>query len=788
MSWWNPFAKARPDVRPGQESIPEDSINGIIGKLAGFYNFNAAPFDLEALKVLELLGMLNPDISQALSIWVNLGNTGHEVEVEARNPQAVLDRLNALAAGVYQTGGGVDGLVNHFLRQIPLMGALSAEWVVAERIEDGLTDCVTVPVKSIRWQRVDGKHAPFQLTNAITGSNMGYVALNPVTYSYMPLITNDGSPYAIPPFLASLKNIEVQLDATDNISSIIRKMGLLGFIDVSMDIPDQKPGESDEAYRGRLTKRLQDYAKAYKGNLSKGVSVHYKDQEIKHNATNAGAAAGAKSVWEMNEEQIFSALDIPPSMCGRSYSTTETYAEVDFERLGTKLINGRRMIKRFIEKGYVLDLLLRGIDARVSVNFKEHNAFKQKEKEEAEGQRIKNVLEKRDGGIIDDDEAARELGYEKATGRRPGDTPPEGFFGSRGLGTGDWGSVRFTFNRKTGRYEFKPEVITLETPADDRRDQSYQAALESVLDDPEQKAIEAALAKAETFVNTRALTSQFATAVYDAFAATLRAEIAKSSVMKVCTRFVTDEWTRWRYEDKNHLKAGTGHKALGTRFYPEPRLRAEAPFGAQARAQSLEPSKIDIALVDKNALRYLTRIEDFYFGRGNYLANNETTGKQFVSWLQDEYIAKGLNIRDDATWEEFKRQFAGLVRETSYQKIEQIVSTTMGRVQNMGQTLSLYEAGIARYQIVGPRTAPICGYCKNMLGRVFEVKVAAERLAKVLEKGFEKPDDLPPFLTSKYPKPEDIDKDKVSDEELQAAGFETPPFHPKCRHRKAAID
>ena len=27
-----------------------------------------------------------------------------------------------------------------------------------------------------------------------------------------------------------------------------------------------------------------------------------------------------------------------------------------------------------------------------------------------------------------------------------------------------------------------------------------------------------------------------------------------------------------------------------------------------------------------------------------------------------------------------------------------------------------------------------------------------------------------------------------NDEELQAAGFETPPYHPKCRHRKAAID
>uniref|UniRef100_C6E6R4 Phage portal protein n=1 Tax=Geobacter sp. (strain M21) TaxID=443144 RepID=C6E6R4_GEOSM len=752
MKWW-PFAKqSLPEVRPGRESVPEETINGVLESLAGFYNFGSAPFDLRALEVLELLGMFNPDVSQALSIWVNLGNTGHELEVEARNAQAVLDRLNELAASVYQTGGGVDGLVNHFLRQIPLMGALSAEWVVADRVQDGLVDCVVVPVKRIRWQRVDGAWTPFQLTNTIIGGNMGYVRLNPVTYSCMPLITNDGSPYPIPPFLAAIKNLEVQLDATKNLSSIIRKMGLLGFIDVSLDIPDKKPAESDEAYLTRLTNRLQAYAKSYQKGVAQGVSVHYKDQEIKHNATNAGAAAGASTVWQMNEEQIFSALDIPPSMCGRSYSSTETYAAVDFERMGTKLANGRRMIKRFLEKGYSLDLLLRGIDARVSVQFNHGSTFRDKEKAEKEGLDIKNVLTKRDAGIIDTDVAAQELGYEKATGYRPG--------GASTVGVESGEAKRFGFNRITGRYEFKPErIVLLEQPADDRADQSYQAALESVLADCEATAVSAAIVKAMSFRHdqkklTEQLAQEFAQAVYQSFAGTLRAAIAATSVMRIAKRFTTAEWNRYRYEDKNHLGAG-------------------APASL----------KLDMTLVDKNALRYITNVEDFYFGRGNYLANDETTGKSFITWLQDEYITKGLNIRDEATWNEFKANFAKLVEQTSYQKIEQIVSTTMGRIQNMGQTLSLYEADVKRYRIVGPSTYPICDYCKAMLGRTFDVKVAAERLAKVMDKGFEKPDDLPPFLSSKYP----VERvQEMTDEELQAAGFETPPFHPKCRHRKAA--
>lgn len=768
---WNPFASKTPspDVRPGQVSIPDPTITNVIGRLAGFYAFANPTFPFEFLEILQPLGIFNPDISQALSIWVNLGNTGHEISVDAKNPEPVLQRLNWLAANIYRTGGGVDSLVNHFLRQIPLMGALSGEWVVAPNVTDGMVDVAVVPVKSIRFRYEDGVWAPYQLSSIITGDSMGYTRLNPLTYSYAPLQTDDGCPYGIPPFYAALKNVETQIDAMGNIASIIRKMGLLGFLDVSLEVPERKPAESDESYLVRIQKRLQDYAKAYQQNLSKGVAVHYKDQEIKHNAVAPGAAGGAKQIFDLNEEQIFSAIDIPPSMAGRSYSTTETYAEVDYQRLTTKLVNARRIVKRFLEKGYALDLLLRGIDARVSVAFHPDSGYKALEQAQADEAKINNVLSKRDGGIINDDEAARELGYEKATGRRPGDTPPKGFFGE---------AKRFAFNRQLNRYEFIQETIILETiiletPADDRRDQSYQAALESVLVDPEQKAIEAGIAAGERYLSgdkakagSSVVATRFAQEVYGAFAATLRSEIAKAAVMRVCTRFVSDEWQRWRYEDKNHLQSAKG--AHGTE---------------RLARRSLD--KIDIGLVDKSALRYITQIEDFYFGRGNYLARNETTGKEFISWLQDEYIAKGLSIRDDATWNEFKSRFAGLVEETSYQKIEQIVSTTMGRIQNMGQTMSLYEAGVKRYQIVGPRTPPICAHCKAMLGRVFEVQVAAMRLAKVLDKGFEKPDDLPPFLSNKYT----ADQVKeMTDEELQAAGFETAPFHPKCRHRKAAVE
>jgi hypothetical protein len=750
MSFLNRFKKNKPaktvDVNPGRTSVPEETIKTGMGRLAGFYGITTPKFPLEYLGILESLAIWNPDISQALSIVVNLGNTGHQVSVDGKNPDAILDRLNTLAGKIYGIGGGMDGLVNHFLRQNALMGALSAEWVIEDNVSEGVKDVAVVPVRSIRFKREDGIFKPYQYTGG--AFDTAYVELNPLTYSYCPTHTMDDSPYGIPAFYAALKNIEIQLESVGGIAQIVKKMGLLGFLDVSLNIPEKNSGESDEQYRARLQNRLKDYAGAFSANFSKGVAVHYSDQDLKHNNIGSTAAAGAKTVFNLNEEQILSALDIPPSMMGRSYSTTETYAGVDFERLITRLANSRRSIKRFIEKGYRLDLLLTGIDADVSVSFNENSGFQEKEKAEAEEKRIGNVLKKRDGGIISDDEAAQELGYEKATGKCQVSM-------ERGL--------TFRFNQERARYEHVPESlpeVRLDRFVQDdqgKRVQNYAEAIRSILEPCEAKALKAALAVVgKSFDDETA----FAEAVFKAFADTLLAELGKSRADTISDKYVKDAWQFYRHEDTSFL----------------PKRKSQGVYRRFG---------IDINVTDTSAIRYLTSIDRFFFGAGNYLSTNKVVGAKFINWLENEYITKGLNIRDEKTQQAFKEEFTEMVGETTWQKINQLVNTTMARIQNFGQTMKLYEAGFKRFRIVGPRTAPICDFCRNMVGRVFEVEKAAIRLSKVVGKGFEDVSDLPPFITNAY-SPDDL-KDKT-DKQLQDEGFESPPYHPECRHRKAAED
>ncbi|HUU42073.1 MAG TPA: hypothetical protein VMW42_14145, partial [Desulfatiglandales bacterium] len=741
MSFLKRLKRVRIDIEPGRRSVPEEEgLRKSIGRLSAFYDITTPDFPLEYLRVLEALAIWNPDISQTLSILVNLGNAGHEVEVEGKNPEAVLDRLNWLAANIYRTGGGMDGLVNHFFRQIPLMGALSGEWVIADRIEEGVKDVVIPPVRSIRFKFEDGEYRPYQYTGR--GIENTFIELNPLTFSYSPIQTMDGNPYGIPPFYAALKNIEVQLDSIGNIGHIIRKMGLLGFLDVSMEIPPQKSGESDASYKQRLQNRLKDYAAAFTANFSKGVAVHYKDQEIKHNNVGVTAAAGAKSIFNLNEEQICSALDIPPSMMGRSYSTTETYAEVDFKKLGTRIWNIRRVTKRFIEKGYELDLLLRGIEADVSVHFNAGPGFKELEAAQAEGEKIQNVLSKRDGGIIDDDQAARELGYDEATGTR-----------DQGSGAGGQGpGVRFVFDRETGRYRHRPERYQLiahssKLKTKEKKVQNYVEALRSLLEGAEDAAIEAAVETAQKDYKDE---NAFAKAVYKAFSEALVNEISYPAMTSLTGRYVGNAWEGYRHEDTSFLQAGIRGQGPGVRK---------------------EKLGFDLNLVDEAALRYLRAIDGYYFGRGNYLANHPKVGEKFIGWLRNEYIDKGLNIKDPETAKEFSKNFSGLVKETSWQKINQLVDTSMARIQNFGQTLKLYETGYKRFRIVGPKSGPICDYCASMVGRIFDVEKAAVRLAKVVDKGFEDVKDLSGFLPNAYTAEQ---VEEMTDEELQDAGFESP--------------
>lgn len=439
-----------------------DSSKSAYGQVKGLFNhYSKLGYLLpwESLDYIELLAEYNPDYSQAVDNIKTLANSGHELFVEGGGKRATA-RIKALledkARNIQKPHGGIDGLIDKLLSQGATFGAMAGEWVLNEDLTD-VIDFADVNPKSIRyfWGEKEQRWLPFQKVNAKQAKEAkergqevrgDCIRLNELTFHYFAFGAPPGSPYGTPPFLAALANIAIQRDMIHNMSQIVKKVGLLGIIDMIVKQLPPKPGESDEQYIARAEAYLDDYAEVVEDMVREGGVVHYDDVEVK--ATNvSGNAAGATNIFKQNEELIFSGLKSMPSVQGRSYSTTETYAGVAYDIIIRNTRKYQRACKRMIEAGYWLIAALNGEQPRsITLEFRENKTLHRLHTAQAEQIELRNSLILWETGIIDQIMFGQRFGYAapvrelelppKVSGQP--DTTTETTPGTRDTASPDW--------------------------------------------------------------------------------------------------------------------------------------------------------------------------------------------------------------------------------------------------------------------------------------------------------------------------------------------------------------
>jgi hypothetical protein len=403
-----------PDLGRSSKESPHDLAQQFVEVENFFQIINPAlPFDF--LDFLAMQACINPDVSQAVKNYENFANTGHQIEIEASSPQLIeraIERVNSQASKLYKKSCGVDGLINHYIRQIATFGALSSEDIIANDYS-GVEEIAIVPVSRIRFKLIDGKYVPHQMVSPLTALG-GYIELNENTYSYYAWRTVENSPYAYPPFTSAIESLLMQHDMTQNIRYILRKMGLLGLVAMILKKPAKHESESDDEYLLRSKNTMTQWANALLSNYYKGMIIMTDDQDVKHFNV-AGDARGGKELFDQNEQQVFSGLGTQPALHGRTYSTTETYAGVVYNMLVTDSLNIQRLPKRRMERTYMLDLLLQGLIVdSVSLQFNETQSLKPLEQANTDKVRAETEILKMDKKLISPDQAAQALGYDQA--------------------------------------------------------------------------------------------------------------------------------------------------------------------------------------------------------------------------------------------------------------------------------------------------------------------------------------------------------------------------------------
>lgn len=457
-----------PSGRSSDESLPGmmSSFTSMFGSVSPVVNF-------QMLETLKYFWLYNPDFSQYVQNIVNLGNPGHSISVDAANDsraEAAVNRLNESASRIYTIGCGVDGLIDQYLTSVAWSGAISSEDVVnlaGRRIEK----VVLVPVEQIRFKYNKDRdtYEPYQKANSIASMSRadGLRPLNQETYKYLALSTVENSPYAKPPATAAVEPILTgQEPIMKNIRYIAQKYGVMGLVAVSVAPPRRNPQESESEYQSRASAYLSNIKTALDGNLSTGLAVTYRDQEVKHTSVTSGSD-GVYDINRMSEEQVFSGMGAMPGFHGRTDSTTETFADVVYYLLTAQTAKMQRIVKRRQEMTYRLDLRLAGLDVDgVSLAFNKAHSRNAKAEAETDEITVRTVISKVEKGLIAPDEGAQELGYESwfdveaMAGEPAVSAKLAALLEDRGTNKRAK-TLRLSFDKQQQRYIYRPETIEL---------------------------------------------------------------------------------------------------------------------------------------------------------------------------------------------------------------------------------------------------------------------------------------------------------------------------------------
>jgi len=742
MSFFDIFKKKeKPKIKlpiePGR--ISRETTFEALKKFQGEWTFLDPEIPAEILEAIEKFTIIIPDFSQNAKNIVNLGNTGHTIEVEAATERIVEEaenRLNELARNIFPYGG-TDGLVNKMLWDIAVFGAPSIEAVIRADLQ-GVKKVVIVPQPEIRFKYDDEEeeYLPYQKAgNALDD----YLELNTLTYYYAPLFQRRNSPYAIPPTIAALSPLINQLFMIENVRYIIKKIGLLGLIHAILSTPPRKPQETEEQYLARLKTYLSDVATDLTKNYRDGVMITYDEFEMKHfNVT--GNIQGVKDLFQINEEQLASGLNTDPAMLGRSYSTTETYSGVVFTKLLKEIQNAQRITKRGIEKIYRLDLLLGGIPVNdVTVDFEPGTQLKPKEDAEIESIKSKTITDQYYSGIILLEEAREKLDY----------PPLETLEGSEK-------SVKATFKFQKGKYIFirdrislslKKKSISLQSEEDIEQErieyiEKYLSQIKKI-DDATRKEI---VKELKSLANRGELPEDpegFAEKVYQIIESRYPAVAHSSGLMQAIQQNIKTIYTFYRMSDTS--------------------LWGDTP-----------PVRPDLTLPDKRAQDFLSRMDEIFFSE--YL-DNEPLKEQMKTYLRDEVIEKGIQA-SDAVFDKFQDRWEDL----SEHQVRRIVDTSLTRVRTFAHIRRMKEAGIRELEIFEIMDRITCGRCREQDGKIVRVAMADEIVEQALN--------LPPEeFKERYIKGVPTEKELMttSMEDLVRKGKGIPPIHPHCRGRVRAV-
>lgn len=140
---------------------------------------------------------------------------------------------------------------------------------------------------------------------------------------------------------------------------------------------------------------------------------------------------------------------------------------------------------------------------------------------------------------------------------------------------------------------------------------------------------------------------------------------------------------------------------------------------------------------------------------------------------REEAEARGVGFKQEE--DELGTEIALLVAGGGATALDTAGHLLVSRLAQYGFLVEAVDRNIQRFRVEEVLDERTCPVCEEMNGQEFEVAPAAARLESQLMVAD------PAELATAQPFPEIADLVQLSPESLQAAGYDTPPYHPFCR-------
>jgi len=760
-------------VRGGRSSV--ESATGLPGSLTIETD---AGFDLNLLRVLQHLAIHNSYVSRAVQNIATLADTKEDIYFSKDVPESEVEKMRAHLETVspkwYMAGEG-GGLNFALYRQLATFGCVSAEMEILENLK-GVRAVHLVAPPEIRFTTYDpktGRWPAWQLPyKSYSGSpaTAGMIPLNYSQYTYSATARKSGSPYALPPFLAAIADVFLHNEIVGGFKQVMKMVGLLGFLEVKVTPPrrDTNKAETESQYQDRLLAYLNGITKEIEKGISNGYAVGFKDtHEFNMQATPTGGGQIGPMV-DFVKKMIFESLKQDPNFHGENMTVTETFGRILLAIMAKDIEIYQTHVKDFKEKLYMTELVLAGFSPKsITVEFQKGMSGDKLKEEETESKKIDNVAKKYAMGIISQEQAAQELGYDM-----PDEPMPRQ---ETALQAAEETPTETVQNAATGIFEalggdkpaFKyetPDCCSHTESFADFEDDKIGAFIAKYLGQSEKK-YRAAIKAVSKPIEKRL------------------SEMQNASAEKIAAIIFAEMFANW---PKEYVKpmgpvCDANQKAVYTYYRKDKKGFSFAK--TKPNSASFKDADIPDAvwkIKDYKALKWLQDTDNFYLGK---FITDPDTMERVRRFAAEQYLEYGNEIgKESSVLRDFMRAFEDLMYLEKW-KIRRIIETAVNNSRNFAQTYYIQQAGVEKYERVEVMDRLTCPHCAHVNGKEFSVETNAKTIEKIT--GGE-PGDLEkisPFATTVSIS----DWRKMTPPEIQSKGMGIGSLHPHCRGRWVAI-